>query len=151
MVFFVLEDSIKRGTYQPRSNLIKSFLKSIRTETSQKEIQIIEIAPIDSSEYNNQTLPSGFVLYSFEKEIGWIYIPVNTMDLNKINSLKKDLAPIFGADQDPTIWDSLPGDKCAKVISKNRSKINAVYKKVFGSSNASSMCLWSDFHSENLQ
>ena len=164
--YYVLEDSIKRGTYQPRGNLIKSFLNSIRNETSQDEIQIIEIAPIDSEErpdrnnYDAQSIneldyqkfwPSGLVLYPFEKELGWIYIPVNTMDLNKINSLKRDLAPIFGADQDPTIWDSLPGDKCAKVISKNRSKINAVYKEVFGSSNASSMCLWSDFHSENLQ
>ena len=48
--FYILEDSIKRGTYQPRGNLINSFLKSIRNETSQNEIQIIEIAPIDSEE-----------------------------------------------------------------------------------------------------
>ena len=39
--FYILEDSIKRGTYQPRGNLINSFLKSIRNETSQNEIQII--------------------------------------------------------------------------------------------------------------
>lgn len=149
--FYILEDSIKRGTYQPRGNLINSFLKSIRNETSQNEIQIIEIAPIDSSEYNNQTLPSGSVLSPFEKEIEWIYIPVNTMDLNKINLLKWELAPIFGADQDPTIWDSMSGEQCATVISENRSTINDIYKRVFGSSNASSMCLYSGLDSVSLQ
>ena len=149
--FYVLEDSIKRETHQPRGNLIKGFRNSIRNETSQNEIQIIEIAPIDSSEYNNQTLPSGSVFSPLEKELGWIYVPVNTMDLNKINLLKRELAPIFGADQDPTIWDSMSGEQCAKVISENRSKINAVYKKVFGSSNASSMCLYSGLDSVNHQ
>ena len=164
--FYVLEDSIKRGTYQPRGNLIKSFLKSIRNETSQNEIQIIEIAPIDSEKrpdinnYDAQSInelnykkfwSSGLGLYPFEKELGWIYIPVNTMDLNKINSLKRELAPIFGADQDPTIWDSMSGEKCAKVISEHRSNINDKYKKVFGSSNASSMCLYSGLDSVSLQ
>ena len=163
--FYVLEDSIKRGTYQPRGNLIKSFLKSIRNETSQNEIQIIEIAPIDSEKrpdinnYDAQSInelnykkfwSSGLGLYPFEKELGWIYIPVNTMDLNKINLLKRELAPIFGADQDPTIWDSMSGEKCAKVISEHRSKINDIYKEVFGSSNASSMCLYSGLDSSNL-
>ena len=91
--FYVLEDSIKRGTYQPRGNLINSFLNSIRNETSQNEIQIIEIAPIDSEErpgrnnYDAQSInafnyqkfwPSGLGFYPFEKEIGWLYIPVNT-------------------------------------------------------------------------
>lgn len=91
--FYILEDSIKRGTYQPRGNLINSFLKSIRNETSQNEIQIIEIAPIDSEErpgrnnhdaqsinaFNYQKFwPSGLGFYPFEKEIGWLYIPVNT-------------------------------------------------------------------------
>ena len=149
--FYILEDSIKRGTYQPRGNLIKGFLNSIRNENAQNEIQIIEIAPIDSSEYNNQTLPSGSVLSPFEKEIEWIYIPVNTMDLNKINLLKWELAPIFGADQDPTIWDSMSGEQCATVISENRSTINDIYKRVFGSSNASSMCLYSGLDSVSLQ
>ena len=164
--FYVLEDSIKRGTYQPRGNLINSFLKSIRNETSQNEIQIIEIAPIDSEErpgrnnYDAQSINelnyrkfwySGLGFYPFEKEIGWIYIPVNTMDLNKINSLKRELAPIFGAEYDTAIWDELSGEQCAKVISENRSKINAVYKKVFGSSNASSMCLYSGLDSVNHQ
>ena len=164
--FYVLEDSIKRGTYQPRGNLIKSFRNTIRNETSQKEIQIIEIAPIDSEErpdrnnYDtqsindliiNQTLPSGSVLSPFEKELGWIYIPVNTMDLNKINSLKKELAPFFGAEHDPAIWDELSGEKCAKVISEHRSNINDKYKKVFGTSNTSSMCLYSGLDSVNLQ
>ena len=164
--FYVLEDSIKRGTYQPRGNLINSFLKSIRNETSQNDIPIIEIAPIDSEERPdrnnnetqsineliiNQTLSSGSVLSPFEKELGWIYIPVNTMDLNKINSLKKELTPIFGADQDPTIWDSMSGEQCAKVISENRSTINDIYMRVFGSSNASSMCLYSGLDSANHQ
>lgn len=91
--FYILEDSIKRGTYQPRGNLINSFLKSIRNEISQNEIQIIEIAPIDSEErpgrnnYDAQSInafnyqkfwPSGLGFYPFEKEIGWLYIPVNT-------------------------------------------------------------------------
>ena len=164
--YYVLEDSIKRGTYQPRGNLIKSFLNSIRNETSQDEIQIIEIAPIDSEErpdrnnYDAQSIneldyqkfwPSGLVLYPFEKELGWIYIPVNTLDLNKINSLKRKLAPFFDAELDPTIWDNLSGDKCAKVISEHRSTINDIYKEVFGSSNASSMCLYSGLDSVNLQ
>lgn len=164
--YYVLEDSIKRGTYQPRGNLIKSFLNSIRNETSQDEIQIIEIAPIDSEErpdrnnYDVQSIneldyqkfwPSGLVLYPFEKELGWIYIPVNTLDLNKINSLKRKLAPFFDAELDPTIWDNLSGDKCAKVISEHRSTINDIYKEVFGSSNASSMCLYSGLDSVNLQ
>lgn len=164
--YYVLEDSIKRGTYQPRGNLIKSFLNSIRNETSQDEIQIIEIAPIDSEErpdrnnYYAQSIneldyqkfwPSGLVLYPFEKELGWIYIPVNTLDLNKINSLKRKLAPFFDAELDPTIWDNLSGDKCAKVISEHRSTINDIYKEVFGSSNASSMCLYSGLDSVNLQ
>lgn len=78
-------------------------------------------------------MSSGLGLYPFEKEIGWIYIPVNTMDLNKINSLIKELAPIFGADQDPTIWDSMSGEQCAKVISENSSTINDIYMRVFGS------------------
>ena len=164
--YYVLEDSIKRGTYQPRGNLIKSFLNSIRNETSQDEIQIIEIAPIDSEErpdrnnYDAQSInelnyqkfwPSGLVLYPFEIELGWIYIPVNTLDLNKINSLKRKLAPFFDAELDPTIWDNLSGDKCAKVISEHRSTINDIYKEVFGSSNASSMCLYSGLDSVNLQ
>lgn len=164
--YYVLEDSIKRGTYQPRGNLIKSFLNSIRNETSQDEIQIIEIAPIDSEErpdrnnYDAQSInelnyqkfwPSGLVLYPFEKELGWIYIPVNTLDLNKINSLKRKLAPYFDAELDPTIWDNLSGDKCAKVICEHRSTINDIYKEVFGSSNASSMCLYSGLDSANHQ
>ena len=65
--------------------------------------------------------------------------------------MKWKLAPIFGADQDPTIWESLSGEKCAKVISEHRSKINDIYKEVFGSSNASSMCLYSGLDSVNLQ
>lgn len=165
--FYILEDSIKRETYQPRGNLIKRFLKSISNETSQNEIQILEIAPIDSSKerpdrnnYDAQSINelnyqkfwnSGLGFYPFEKEIGWIYIPVNTMDLNKINLLKKELAPLFGAEHDTAIWDELSGEQCAKVISENRSKINAVYKKVFGSSNASSMCLYSGLDSVNHQ
>lgn len=164
--FYILEDSVKRGNYQPRGNLIKGFLSSIRDHTSQDEIPIIEIAPIDSEERpdrnnnetqsinelkNRQTLPSGSLLSPFEKELGWIYIPVNTMDLNKINLLKMKLAPFFGADQDPTIWDNLSGEKCANVISENRLDINDIYKTVFGSSNASSMCLYSGLDSVKIQ
>lgn len=45
----------------------------------------------------------------------------------------------------------MSGEKCAKVISEHRSIINDKYKKVFGSSNASSMCLYLGLDSANHQ
>lgn len=163
--YYVLEDSIKRENFQPRARLVKDFLDIIKGSASLQEIPIIQIAPIYESEEHveiineerpsiniNKILPSGSVLFPFEKELGWIYIPVNTMERTKIESLKVLLKPLF-TDVIPFFsnFESLSGEQCAKVIDKKRREINEVYSRVFGNSNASSMCLYSGLDSKNKQ
>ncbi len=77
----------------------------------------------------------------------WVYIPINSATRSQVEQLKNDLEPIFRAELSTRFTDfaSLSGTDIAEVITGpgNRSKINRVYKAIFGSANNASMCVYS--------
>lgn len=161
--YYVIEDSIRNIRRLPRGKLISELIQTI----SESGAKIIEIAPFNSgeNEINRQDVPieevpieridnnrkilgNSPMLLPFSNRINWMYIPINTSDLQKINLLRNELNTTFKNNlSNFTDFDSLTGSDCARVITEKREEINNIYKSVFGDSNKSSMCLYSGLSS----
>ncbi len=120
-------------------------------------IGIIQVKPMDDEDAGNSERPMDLLLQGDENititsgthiqlsgsinvdggYVKWLYIPINC-------TLGKDIARLEAKLNSVVIgFTTLPADDMKGAIEKYRKEINEAYKEVFGSSNASSLCMYS--------
>lgn len=154
--FYIVADFVTRGGKSVNMDVCN--LEIFR----QRGIRIIEVKTMDDEDAagnseraeekslqgsENMTIPSGThmkVSASINVDGGtvkWVYIPINC-------TLGKDIARLEAKLNDVVSgFTALSADDMKNAIEKHRKEINEAYKEVFGSSNASSLCMYSGLDS----
>lgn len=145
--FYILTNAMDNGG-TPHPNLLTDLQNVI------KDSAIIQVAPFYEEEqslgprtYNEDSNPPSNPIMSgdvLQIKTIWEYVPINTASRQKIETLEKELLPIFQREYAALqSLEDLPDQKVANVISRHTSEINKIYKKIFKDSNKASMCLYS--------
>lgn len=156
--FYIVADFVARGGRSVNMDVCN--LEIFR----RRGIGIIQVKPMDDEDAGNSeraeekllqggeniTIPSGThikVSGSINVDGGsvkWVYIPINCTLGKDIARLEAKLNSVVRG------FTTLPADDMKGAIEKYRKEINEAYKEVFGSSNASSLCMYSGLDNAKL-
>ncbi len=94
---------------------------------------------------NSKGMISSGTAFGIVSNPRWIFQPVNFTYKRDIKTLKKELQDILDKDDEFShkSLSSLSSSELCKFIERYRTHINKVYNKVFPSTNASSLCVYS--------
>lgn len=149
--FYIVADFVARGGRSVNMDVCN--LEIFR----RRGIRIIEVKPMDDEDTGNGERTMDLLLQGDEnititsgthiqlsssinvdgRSIKWLYIPINCTLGKDIDRLEAKLNSVVSG------FTTLPAGEMKNVIEKHRKEINDAYKDVFGSSNASSLCMYS--------
>lgn len=158
--FYILLDAFRNARSKADANLIEKFKAAVGdakiiqvrplydSEEFQAPDDVIEVRNIDN--ITNDHIDTGTSFTFRELQPIWMYQPINTTEKSKVDKLKAMLEPIFNENKVPNFDISkLDTTYLVRIITEHRAEINNIYKNVFGTSNAGSMCLYSGMINNN--